>query len=48
MYIFLPAKTKFTMDLDSDEDFSDFDENAQDEDFVPSDASPPGTKTSPK
>ncbi|XP_059762564.1 DNA topoisomerase 2-alpha [Balaenoptera ricei] len=42
------TKTKFTMDLDSDEDFSDFDENAQDEDFVPSDASPPGTKTSPK
>ncbi|XP_022413801.1 DNA topoisomerase 2-alpha [Delphinapterus leucas] len=42
------TKTKFTMDLDSDEDFSDFDENTQDEDCVPSDASPPGTTTSPK
>ncbi|XP_015351248.1 DNA topoisomerase 2-alpha isoform X1 [Marmota marmota marmota] len=42
------AKTKFTMDLDSDEDFSDFDEKSEDEDFVPSDASPPKTKTSPK
>uniref|UniRef100_A0A452EDA6 DNA topoisomerase 2 n=1 Tax=Capra hircus TaxID=9925 RepID=A0A452EDA6_CAPHI len=31
------AKTKFTMDLDSDEDFSDFDEDTQD-DFVPSNA----------
>ncbi|XP_057572303.1 DNA topoisomerase 2-alpha [Hippopotamus amphibius kiboko] len=41
------TKTKFTMDLDSDEDFSDFDESTQDEDFVPSDASPPKTKTSP-
>ncbi|XP_007531101.1 DNA topoisomerase 2-alpha [Erinaceus europaeus] len=40
------AKTKFTMDLDSDEDFSDFEE--KDEDFVPSDASPPKTKTSLK
>ncbi|ELW54908.1 DNA topoisomerase 2-alpha [Tupaia chinensis] len=40
------AKTKFTMDLDSDDDFSDFDENSEDEDFVPSDASPPKTKTS--
>ncbi|XP_008561481.1 PREDICTED: DNA topoisomerase 2-alpha [Galeopterus variegatus] len=42
------TKTKFTMDLDSDEDFSDFDEETQDEDFVPSDTSPPKTKTSPK
>ncbi|XP_058902464.1 DNA topoisomerase 2-alpha [Kogia breviceps] len=42
------TKTKFTMDLDSDENFSDFDENTQDEDFVPSDASPPRTTTSPK
>ncbi|XP_059936782.1 DNA topoisomerase 2-alpha [Mesoplodon densirostris] len=42
------TKTKFTMDLDSDEDFSDSDENTQDEDFVPSNASPPRTKTSPK
>nr|XP_030695599.1 DNA topoisomerase 2-alpha isoform X2 [Globicephala melas] len=42
------TKTKFTMDLDSDEDFSDFDENTQDEDRVPSDASPPRTTTSPK
>ncbi|XP_045382396.1 DNA topoisomerase 2-alpha isoform X1 [Lemur catta] len=42
------TKTKFTMDLDSDEDFSDFDEKTQDEDFVLSDASPPKTKTSPK
>ncbi|XP_006156001.1 DNA topoisomerase 2-alpha isoform X1 [Tupaia chinensis] len=42
------AKTKFTMDLDSDDDFSDFDENSEDEDFVPSDASPPKTKTSQK
>ncbi|DAA18550.1 TPA: topoisomerase (DNA) II alpha 170kDa [Bos taurus] len=42
-----PAKTKFTMDLDSDEDFSDFDEDTQD-DFVPSNASPPKIQTSPK
>ncbi|XP_007465261.1 PREDICTED: DNA topoisomerase 2-alpha [Lipotes vexillifer] len=42
------TKTKFTMDLDSDEDFSDFDENTQDEDCVPSDASPPRTTASPK
>uniref|UniRef100_A0A8D2AW22 DNA topoisomerase 2 n=1 Tax=Sciurus vulgaris TaxID=55149 RepID=A0A8D2AW22_SCIVU len=42
------TKTKFTMDLDSDEDFSDFDEKTEDEDFVPSDASPPKTKTPPK
>ncbi|XP_065765657.1 DNA topoisomerase 2-alpha [Muntiacus reevesi] len=41
------AKTKFTMDLDSDEDFSDFDEDTQD-DFVPSNASPPKIQTSPK
>lgn len=45
--IFLTAKTKFTMDLDSDEDFSDFDEDTQD-DFVPSNASPPKIQTSPK
>ncbi|XP_054449793.1 DNA topoisomerase 2-alpha [Pteronotus mesoamericanus] len=42
------AKTKFTVDLDSDEDFSDFDKKSEDEDFVPSDASPIRTKTSPK
>ncbi|XP_006214340.1 DNA topoisomerase 2-alpha [Vicugna pacos] len=42
------AKTKFTVDLDSDEDGSDFDEKTQDEDFVPSDASSLKTKTSPK
>ncbi|XP_003786441.1 DNA topoisomerase 2-alpha [Otolemur garnettii] len=43
------TKAKFTMDLDSDEDFSDFDkETNQDEDYVLSDASPPKTKTSPK
>ncbi|XP_014646199.1 PREDICTED: DNA topoisomerase 2-alpha [Ceratotherium simum simum] len=42
------TKTKFIVDLDSDEDFSDFDEKTQDEDFVPSDASPPKTKTSLK
>uniref|UniRef100_G1QMW9 DNA topoisomerase 2 n=1 Tax=Nomascus leucogenys TaxID=61853 RepID=G1QMW9_NOMLE len=42
------TKTKFTMDLDSDEDFSDFDEKTDDEDFVPSGASPPKTKTSLK
>ncbi|KAF6097834.1 DNA topoisomerase II alpha [Phyllostomus discolor] len=42
------AKTKFTMDLDSDEDFSDFDKKSEDEDFVPSDASPIKTKASPK
>ncbi|KAL4687383.1 hypothetical protein H8959_019511 [Pygathrix nigripes] len=42
------TKTKFTVDLDSDEDFSDFDEKTDDEDFVPLDASPPKTKTSPK
>ncbi|KAM6176062.1 DNA topoisomerase 2-alpha [Erethizon dorsatum] len=41
------TKTKFTMDLDSDEDFSDFDE-AEDDDFVPSDASPPKAKSLPK
>ncbi|XP_073901778.1 DNA topoisomerase 2-alpha isoform X1 [Castor canadensis] len=42
------TKTKFTVDLDSDEDFSDFDEKNEDEDFVPSDASPPKTKAPPK
>lgn len=41
------TKTKFTVDLDSDDDFSDFDEKTQDEDFVPSDVSPVKTKTSP-
>ncbi|XP_044245191.2 DNA topoisomerase 2-alpha [Ursus arctos] len=42
------TKTKFTVDLDSDDDFSDFDENTQDKDFVPSDVSPLKTKASPK
>ncbi|KAK2503893.1 hypothetical protein MC885_011414 [Smutsia gigantea] len=42
------TKTKFIVELDSDEEFSDFDEKAQDEDFVPSDTSPLKTKTSPK
>ncbi|XP_032285113.1 DNA topoisomerase 2-alpha [Phoca vitulina] len=43
------TKTKFTVDLDSDDDFSDFDEKIQDEDFVPSsDVSPLKTKASPK
>ncbi|XP_058531381.1 DNA topoisomerase 2-alpha isoform X1 [Ochotona princeps] len=46
------AKTKFTMDLDSDDDFSDFNEKTQDDDddddFVSSHADPPKTKTSPK
>uniref|UniRef100_A0A8C2W3B6 DNA topoisomerase 2 n=1 Tax=Chinchilla lanigera TaxID=34839 RepID=A0A8C2W3B6_CHILA len=42
------AKTKFTMDLDSDEDFSDSDEKTEDDDFVPSDAGPPQAKTLPK
>ncbi|XP_045842178.1 DNA topoisomerase 2-alpha [Meles meles] len=43
------TKTKFTVDLDSDDDFSDFDEKTQDEDFVPSsDVSPLKTKSSPK
>ncbi|XP_006746252.1 DNA topoisomerase 2-alpha [Leptonychotes weddellii] len=43
------TKTKFTVDLDSDDDFSDFDEKTQDEDFVPSsDVSPLKTKASPK
>lgn len=46
--MFLIAKTKFTMDLDSDEPFSDFDEKTQEEDFVPSDSSLPKTKTSLK
>ncbi|KAM5212626.1 DNA topoisomerase 2-alpha [Hipposideros larvatus] len=41
-------KTKVIVDLDSDEDFSDFDKETQDEDFVPSDASSIKTKTSPK
>uniref|UniRef100_A0A452UTV9 DNA topoisomerase 2 n=1 Tax=Ursus maritimus TaxID=29073 RepID=A0A452UTV9_URSMA len=42
------TKTKFTVDLDSDDDFSDFDEYTQDKDFVPSDVSPLKTKASPK
>uniref|UniRef100_A0A8C3X893 DNA topoisomerase 2 n=1 Tax=Catagonus wagneri TaxID=51154 RepID=A0A8C3X893_9CETA len=42
------AKTKFSVDLDSDEDFSDSDEKTQDEDFVPSDMIPLKTKPSPK
>ncbi|KAM4843786.1 DNA topoisomerase 2-alpha isoform 2-T2 [Thomomys bottae] len=42
------AKSKFTVDLDSDEDFSDFDEKNEDDDFVPSDASLPKTKAPPK
>lgn len=42
------AKTKFTVDLDSDEDFSDADEKTRDEDFVPSDTSPQKAETSPK
>nr|XP_008517147.1 PREDICTED: DNA topoisomerase 2-alpha [Equus przewalskii] len=42
------TKTKFTMDLDSDEPFSDFDEKTQEEDFVPSDSSLPKTKSSLK
>lgn len=42
------TKPKFTVDLDSDEDFSDFGENDQDEDFVPSDYDLPTTKTSQK
>ncbi|XP_070249649.1 DNA topoisomerase 2-alpha [Myotis yumanensis] len=42
------TKAKFTVDLDSDEDFSDIDKKSEDEDFVPSDASPVKTKTSPK
>ncbi|KAM5273415.1 DNA topoisomerase 2-alpha [Ctenodactylus gundi] len=41
------AKTKFTMDLDSDEDFSDFGEKSEGEDFVQSDASPPRAKILP-
>lgn len=41
-------KTKVIIDLDSDEDFSDFDKETQDEDFVPSDASSIKTNTSPK
>lgn len=46
--MFLIAKAKFTVDLDSDEDFSDIDKKSEDENFVPSDASPVKTKTSPK
>lgn len=45
--MFFIAKTKFTVDLDSDDDFSDFDEKIQDEDFVPSDGSPVKAKISP-
>uniref|UniRef100_A0A5F9CBM4 DNA topoisomerase 2 n=1 Tax=Oryctolagus cuniculus TaxID=9986 RepID=A0A5F9CBM4_RABIT len=39
------TKTKFTVDLDSDDDFSDFDEKTQDDDFVPSYASQSSTST---
>ena len=42
------AKAKFTVDLDSDEDFSDLDEKDVDEDFHPLDATPPKTKVPPK
>ncbi|XP_013005084.1 DNA topoisomerase 2-alpha isoform X2 [Cavia porcellus] len=41
------ANTRFTMDLDSDEDFSDFDKK-NDDDFVPSDASPLKAKSLPQ
>ncbi|XP_010618301.1 DNA topoisomerase 2-alpha isoform X3 [Fukomys damarensis] len=42
------AKTKFTMDLDSDEDVSDFDEEPEEDGFVPSGASPPKPRAPPK
>uniref|UniRef100_A0A671FW24 DNA topoisomerase 2 n=1 Tax=Rhinolophus ferrumequinum TaxID=59479 RepID=A0A671FW24_RHIFE len=42
------AKNKVIIDLDSDEDFSDFDKESKEEDFVLSDASSIKTKTSPK
>ncbi|CAD7667206.1 unnamed protein product [Nyctereutes procyonoides] len=42
------TKTKFTVDLDLDDSFSDFEERIQDEDSVPSDVSPHKTKASPK
>lgn len=44
------TKAKFTVDLDSDDDFSDLDEKdeEEDKDFFPSDASPPKTKIPPK
>ncbi|XP_048221959.1 DNA topoisomerase 2-alpha [Perognathus longimembris pacificus] len=42
------TKFKFTVDPDSDENFSDFDEKNEDEHFAPSDASPPKTKIPPK
>ncbi|XP_075846911.1 DNA topoisomerase 2-alpha [Microtus pennsylvanicus] len=42
------TKAKFTEDLDSDEDFSGFDEKDEDEDFFPLDTSPPKTKIPPK
>uniref|UniRef100_A0A8C5K164 DNA topoisomerase 2 n=1 Tax=Jaculus jaculus TaxID=51337 RepID=A0A8C5K164_JACJA len=49
---FLPlpskSKTKYTMDLDSDKEFSDFSEKDQDKDFLPSDPSPPKTETPQK
>lgn len=41
---FLTAKAKFTMDLDSDEDFSGSDGKDEDEDFFPLDTTPPKTK----
>ena len=48
LFWFLTAKAKFTDDLDSDEDFSSFDEKDEDEDFFPLDSSPPKTKIPPK
>ncbi|XP_006971875.1 DNA topoisomerase 2-alpha isoform X2 [Peromyscus maniculatus bairdii] len=42
------TKAKFTVDLDSDEDFSGFEEKDEDEDFFPLDTSPPKTKIPPK
>nr|XP_045014195.1 DNA topoisomerase 2-alpha [Jaculus jaculus] len=42
------TKTKYTMDLDSDKEFSDFSEKDQDKDFLPSDPSPPKTETPQK
>ena len=46
--MFFIAKTKFTVDLDLDDSFSDFEERIQDEDSVPSDVSPHKAKASPK
>uniref|UniRef100_A0A8C5K1X9 DNA topoisomerase 2 n=1 Tax=Jaculus jaculus TaxID=51337 RepID=A0A8C5K1X9_JACJA len=41
----LYTKTKYTMDLDSDKEFSDFSEKDQDKDFLPSDPSQSSTST---